>query len=134
METSIFDNMTYEELRIACAEKCGWFMNMGVKGDEGWWAVSPNGKCHYRNASYYEVQNKFYPDYKKDAEALLALMKKVWEKEPNADIGSLLLTVTGGYCIRCAWWKIEGGTVPIVIMKAFLYITEIEKSKGCNNA
>lgn len=107
--------MTPTELRIACAEKCGWReVEVFVDYSLG---------LHKIDSFPFEEINEV-PDYEHDMNAAMELMEKIWEKEPTADIGSNRLTVDGGYCVHCFSWRVDADTLPIAIMRAYLTVTE----------
>jgi hypothetical protein len=113
-------DMTPTELRIACAEKCGWEFQKCVDSNSEW-IYDPEGRSI--NVCYDSLDDAKlgnYPDYEHDMNACMELMEKIWGKEPTAFISSNPFVKTGIYYVQCFSWRTEGDSVPLAIMRAFL--------------
>lgn len=123
--------MTYDELRIACAERCGWKNIRWIESISGRWLCGDHPN-----------KDSEIPKFDTDMNACMELMEEIWEKEEYADSfiekrlysddretlsgvkPHLLYKILGKYnpdIGRCAL-SVTGNTLPIAIMRAFLTV------------
>lgn len=127
-------DMTTEELRIACAEKCGWKVTIETPNpfDSSCCRVYQNNMLIKQFYDYDAIEDsikmEYYPDYEHNMNICMVLMEKIWCIYPLA-----LLTLLGrreclGYVVE---WDFNtdidryrkyatGKTPQIAIMRAFL--------------
>jgi len=128
------NEMTPTELRIACAEKCGWKYTLN---NIGLTVYNPQGNI-VRNISLFFLKNRDdksvaklaisnYPDYDHDLNACMELMEKIWEKNEIARIEKCFYDTGTRYEIIDEYHLSsfgKGNTLPIAIMRAFLTVME----------
>ena len=125
-------DMISAELRIACAEKCGW----RIEEEQNIVPVEKSIFRIYHNNYFCEMikeyssainllKRQYYPDYEHDMNTCMELMEKIWEKKPGAFIEQNGIN----------WWQndlqfgikkheIKNLSLPIAVMRAFLTVME----------
>jgi hypothetical protein len=114
--------MTPEELRIACAEKCGWKNIRWINSISGRWLCGDHPN-----------KDSEIPKFNIDMNVCMELMEKIWGKYPDANICKY------DECQYAIYWnygytKLSGSFVPdsfivsdiinLAIMQAFLSLED----------
>jgi hypothetical protein len=133
--------MTHEELRIACAEKCGWRIEEEqniIPVEKSIFRIYHNNYCCEMIKEYSSAINllkrQYYPDYEHDRNALFELVKTI-PKDKRDDFIKALADILGfdlqlftdgetlaGNIMDVIWDLLIAD--PIAIMRAFLTVMD----------